>query len=217
MSGAESSSLLVKDKASLDNSAQFFLFKGKFNCPGFHCSIVASKYFFFFFCLSCNMEARDLVLHKPETLCSKWCFSAVVLVFCCCCCFSCVAVSGVSPSFLGTTGSCPLWSGLIPYIISCHLSKPIYKTSADPGIQAKLSFHEKTDSLEMHSLPASFSKLLKRTWKCLWKSWWKLRFNGAGECREMNNLIYLHWKPSCVVRTSYGFKGRGVGSKALCY
>lgn len=119
---------------------------------------------FFFFCLSCNMEARDLVLHKPETLCSKWCFSAVVLVFCCCCCFSCVAVSGVSPSFLGTTDSCPLWSGLIPYIISCHLSKPIYKTSADPGIQAKLSFHEKTDSLEMHSLPASFSKLLKKTW-----------------------------------------------------
>lgn len=40
--GGESSSLRVKDKASLDNSGQFFLFKGKFNFPGFHCSAVAS-------------------------------------------------------------------------------------------------------------------------------------------------------------------------------
>lgn len=38
----ESSSLRVKDKASLDNSGQFFLFKETFNFSGFHCSVVAS-------------------------------------------------------------------------------------------------------------------------------------------------------------------------------
>lgn len=154
MSGTESSSLLVKDKASLDNSAQFFLFKGKFNYAGFHCSVVASKYFFFFaWAVIWMLEISCFTNQKPSAV------SDASLQL-----FSCVVVNGASPSFLGTTGSCPLWSGLIPYIISCHLSKPIYKMSADPGIQAKLSFHEKTNSLEMHFCQARISELLKKTW-----------------------------------------------------
>lgn len=141
--GGESSSSRVKDKASLDNSGQFFLFKGKCNFPVFHCSVVASKETS---CLSCN---------KTEILCFISLIPSVVNDASVHFSPPCVAVNGVSPSFLSTSDSCPLWSGLRSCIISCHLSKAIYKMSADSGTQAKPSFHEKTNSLEMYSFPAS--------------------------------------------------------------
>lgn len=92
-----------------DNSDQFFLFKAKFNFPGFHCSAARSKYTF---CLSCN---------NIEILCFISLIPSAANQTSVCCIFPCVVVAGASPYFwaLQTAALCAVAWDLASFLVIC--------------------------------------------------------------------------------------------------